>query len=784
MKARVKLLSIAFLISFFGKSVFAGHGLPIVNLTYTIGTTGITIAGFSDAATCGNGPYWMEAKVGCSPAAFTSAMPGCLQSYLASWNPSNGTSYNAYPYYQSLLNLPGYGPATGWYDDCNLEPYNNVFIPFADLCPGKAYYFAVREVVSNTGSAAGIGAWSAPVSFTVPGTLTPTTSCTPGYILQNPNTSPSMPACSAVALSIVFPTPGTGCGEKVVAPAGCHHYITDTITWLGPGNVVIAVNVTSVSVTAPGTYTVVLRDHDSIDVNYYSGICAANPCPFNNTSTVYSQSPDASFTPMSSVVCQGASINFNSLPVGTHMWSVGPPDGVTILTPNIYNPVMQFDSAGVFTIIHQVTLPGGCVDIRQTTVTVTSGITASVAATNAGCNSSIAGGSATVTVTSPGSGFTYAWSPSGGNGPVASGLSTGIYSVVISSPSGCTTTKTVQVSSTPPPVIDSIEVTQPTCYGGQNGSLTVDFHSGTAPFSYAWSNGGTAQTATAVGVGSYTVTITDAGGCTQTATASVSQPAKISTSISADVYSGCEDLSVTFTASNSYTYLWNFGDNTTASGNPVTHTYQDSGKFNVYVSMTDANGCIADTLLKNFIEVYPIPVADFTTPSFTVSIVNPVINFQNTSSLAATYNWNFGDTASSSQNISNLVNPLHSYNNIGTYIVGLTATSSHGCVDTVYKPVQIDPDFEFFIPNAFTPNNDGNNDTFMPGGIGLSDKNYTMEIFDKWGQQMYSTDSISKGWDGTQRGKAVPPGIYVYKITVQDYKGKIRPYTGHITLIR
>jgi gliding motility-associated-like protein len=114
-------------------------------------------------------------------------------------------------------------------------------------------------------------------------------------------------------------------------------------------------------------------------------------------------------------------------------------------------------------------------------------------------------------------------------------------------------------------------------------------------------------------------------------------------------------------------------------------------------------------------------------------------------------------------------------------------TNVTGCVDVITKEVVINP---FYIPNAFTPNGDGNNEYFfdantMAGGYDLDVQSFKITIFNRWGQSVYEADTYTKYWDGTDPdGNKVPEGVYVYKIEVTTKNSKKHLFNGTVTLLR
>jgi gliding motility-associated-like protein len=110
-----------------------------------------------------------------------------------------------------------------------------------------------------------------------------------------------------------------------------------------------------------------------------------------------------------------------------------------------------------------------------------------------------------------------------------------------------------------------------------------------------------------------------------------------------------------------------------------------------------------------------------------------------------------------------------------------------GCVDTATVSIEVDETLEFFVPNTFTPNGDGNNDQLMVYGNGLTYLNF--EIYNRWGELVFQTNDPNVGWDGTYKGEQAPPGVYVYQVKA-SFGNFVNLPNGHpykkgsITLIR
>ncbi|MBN8556831.1 MAG: gliding motility-associated C-terminal domain-containing protein, partial [Burkholderiales bacterium] len=152
--------------------------------------------------------------------------------------------------------------------------------------------------------------------------------------------------------------------------------------------------------------------------------------------------------------------------------------------------------------------------------------------------------------------------------------------------------------------------------------------------------------------------------------------------------------------------------------------------------------------------------------------------FLNNSVNAATHYWTFGDGSNSS-----ILEPQHTYPGKGEYLVTLHVSSNDGCKDSLTMPVEIKPVFTIYIPNAFTPDGNGTNDFFTAKGQEITE--FRMMIFNRWGELIFETDNIEKGWDGRANGgdDIAQDGVYVYKIEVRDFRNKYYDYMGHVTLL-
>lgn len=122
------------------------------------------------------------------------------------------------------------------------------------------------------------------------------------------------------------------------------------------------------------------------------------------------------------------------------------------------------------------------------------------------------------------------------------------------------------------------------------------------------------------------------------------------------------------------------------------------------------------------------------------------------------------------------------FQDAGSFPVTLMVKNQYGCTDSITKVVVVEPEFTLYIPNAFSPNADGLNEVFIAQGEGI--ENFKMEIFDRWGENIFNSDNLYAGWDGTYKGRICKVDTYVWRITVSASKTIKKVITGTVTLIR
>jgi gliding motility-associated-like protein len=373
------------------------------------------------------------------------------------------------------------------------------------------------------------------------------------------------------------------------------------------------------------------------------------------------------------------------------------------------------------------------------------------------------------------------------------------YHVVVKDGKGCSSAPLVIKVIVNPPlkVTGSNDVNL--CIGDSTKLTATGSGGNGGPYTYTWSPAligtGNVVTVKPSVTTTYTVTIKDNCG-TPAALDSIKVTINASPVVkfSGGPLSGCTPVKTNFKDSSSVTggvitsWKWDFGDGSQSDSKDPTHIFSTTGTttsvYSVTLTVKSSNGCISVLKKDKLIHVYPMPVANFDAP-FSTSILNPVVHFTNNSVGAISWDWDFGDSLCvPANNVSTQFSPNHTYSDIGRYYVKLFVKNSGGCTDSAFHWIDIDPQFVIFIPNAFTPNGDGDNDVFYAKGEYIND--FEMRIFDRWGNMIYYADNINKPWNGKKNnvGEIEQQDVYVYQITIKDNKDKRHKYVGTVTLVK
>lgn len=286
-----------------------------------------------------------------------------------------------------------------------------------------------------------------------------------------------------------------------------------------------------------------------------------------------------------------------------------------------------------------------------------------------------------------------------------------------------------------------------------------------------------------VGPGTYTITNVIADGCGDEASFDVTVNALPNVSFSSDVNSGCATLPVNFynTGDDGVSCIWDFGEGTASTCGDVSYSFENPGEFDVTLTVTDANGCTNALTGYDYISVFEVPNAAFSFGPQPATTINTEINFTDLSTDADNWEWTFGELGNSNTQHPTYLFPAEE----GSYDVSLKVTNDYGCVDSTSQRVIISEQYLIYVPNTITPDGDAFNEVFKPYFNGINIYNYTLTIYNRWGEVMFVSHDPSVGWNGTYGGEVVPTGVYVWHIVTDELTSDKKIDTkGHVTVLK
>lgn len=383
--------------------------------------------------------------------------------------------------------------------------------------------------------------------------------------------------------------------------------------------------------------------------------------------------------------------------------------------------------------------------------------------------------------------YTYLWS-SGQTSPKITGLAAGNYSVKISDASGCVVEKQFSLANQPGLRIEVLEARPVSCSGVEDGGVSLKITESKGSYSISWSDGvKDLLQRKNLKAGTYTITATDESGCSASTSVTVEETAKIQARIETALDVDCATGKTTGVAwvsiqggKDPYTIKWNPSASNTREIN-----FSTAGV--IKVTVTDALGCTVGTETKVDFPTSNTQGArlDFQfrklviTNDPEVQVKEEILFESDIAEEIIAWEWEFGDGEKSTEK-----DPVHVFSKVGEFEVKLTGYDLFGCSTVETNLVQVTSPTEFIvIPNAFTPNGDGLNDTFIPKLKSIS--SFQMEVYNTWGEILFSTNTPeSKGWDGTYKGQLAPAGNFLFNITYTTLDGQVAKRTGGVTLIR
>lgn len=633
--------------------------------------------------------------------------------------------------------------------------------PLPPVDAGSNLNICAGSSVSLNGSGAVSYSWSPAGSLSNPSISNPVASpaATTTYTLTGTSslgciaTDTMSVTLNGAAVMASGPTTICNGGNTTLTASGTTGYLWSPSASLSNDTISnpVATPTTTTTYTVIGTSGVGCADTAYVTVT-------VNPLPVINAGATVS-------------ICNGTTTTLNGSGALSYLWS---PAG-TLSNANIPNPVSSATTTTVYTLTG--TDANGCSNTDTVSVLVKPAPPA-----DAGANTSICSGTST-TLNGTG-GVSYSWSPATGlsnpsiSNPVASPATNTSYTVTVTGSNGCTNTDVVTISVNPSPTVTaSADVV--IC----NGSSTVLNATSTGATGYAWSpSAGLSSTTIANPTASpsvttsYVVTAYNASGCFDMDTVVVTINTTMTLATATVVPETCGNGNGSITAgavtggTTPYTYTINGGS---AQSSP-TFTNLTAGTYTITV--TDAGGCSASQT-ANVNLVLGVNASFTANPGSGVSPLT--VDFNNTSSGASNYIWDFGDGTA----MSNSSNPTHVFTANGSYTVILVAyNGSAACADTATYVIDVFDQVVTVVPNVFTPNGDGYNDMFVIQTVGV--KTLEGTIYDRWGKKIATFgDSPSSGWDGKINGKVAADGTYYYILKAIGFDGKEYDEKGYLQLL-
>jgi len=520
----------------------------------------------------------------------------------------------------------------------------------------------------------------------------------------------------------------------------------------------------SIDVTSCGTYHLKFVIADAGDCRYSSAVLLSQ----GGLTCEASQSPQttASVIPVTCGNNGTATLNVQNYSGNiTYFWQ---PTGQTTssisnLAPGTYTCTLGFLLPCPFTQTISVNVPDdNAFNISATTQ-------------NSYCNTP--SGIATVTV----SGGTLPYSipiwntvPQQNTNSVDS-LLPGIYTVSMSDATGCNLTSTVTIGNTTPAIIFNNEIIQSTC-GSSNGTIRIDSISGgVAPYNYYWNTTPILFNQQLNGpAGTYSLTITDANNCliNRVFTITNSDSLLASTIISNESCNLANGSIHVDIVNGVAPYQWNWSNGTVNQDSLIG---LDEGQYSVNIQ--DATGCSFSEQISLTNNNYLFNGSPFTVPA------QPKINEAFQLGIDVTNGWQVNQIL--------INNELQFFNDslidllvseMGSFDAVFYLSNSYGCIDTVNYQFEINDELTLYIPNTFVPNKTAINNTWKVYGTLI--KTISIAIYNRWGELVFESTDIEKGWDGTFSSKNCQEDTYVYKVSAEDFFGNQKQYSGHLNLIR
>ncbi len=557
---------------------------------------------------------------------------------------------------------------------------------------------------------------------------------------------------AATTLTVNSQVHQTGCGVntgsiEVTVTGGTNNY---NYNWmpasLGTGTLVVNL--------APGVYTLIVTDASGCSKTEFYTINSING-PIV-TSTITNESCITKCDGIIDISITGGNPSY------TVNWSNGA--SATLQLANV--------CAGNYSVL--VTDAANCSTVRNFSITTNPAIAFSApTAISPKCNNDC-NGSLNILPINGNPAFTYVWNPVASNSPTLSGLCANIYSVLVTDTKGCSATQSFTLVN-PSKITVAATITNASCSSVADGAIDMTINGGTPPNTFAWTpNVAITEDLTNVLFGPYTFTVTDANGCAKDTALQINANVVV-IAVAGNDTSFCQNGTALLNGSNStggVTYQWFNLPNPIAISNNLITTATPTIGLNTYV-LVATNGLCIDVDSIN-VTSNTLPVVD-AGPSVSIPLGATItVGGSPTSAAATSFTWLPSFTLSDAS----ISNPVAITTITTVYTVSIT--DANGCTNSDSMTVNIYP--KIIIPNGFSPNADGKNDTWMIDYINLFPDN-EVEVYNRWGEQLFYSKGYPTPWNGLYKNKELPVGTYYYIINL-NHPEYPEPYTGPLTIFR
>ncbi len=540
-----------------------------------------------------------------------------------------------------------------------------------------------------------------------------------------------------------------------------------TYQWFKDDVLISGATSATYTATQPGTY----------NVNISNSTCSSSA----TAAAVITQGvpPSGFITPATASICPGKSVTLTAITASggtTYQWFF---NGTLINGANA--SVYTATQTGNYSVIF---FNGACNGAALNIVSVTPSVLINFNAAVTGPTCTTATGSIAINNVTGGGGSNYSYSKDNGATFQASnafaGLPVSTYQVVVKDTAGCISNpKPVVVAPFVSTLAATATKTDARC-GGQNGAVTVQATGGAPGYTYSLDNGAyqTANTFINVTVGSHKVTVKDQGGCVFDVAFVIAQTGVAPNLLVASPINICPGFTVnlqapSLTSGSDTGLVYSYWRDSAATMALTTPGSVGAGTY--YVKGTTAAGCFV---------IKPVTVVLYTVVAGTITPTGPASicvgeSFLLTASTGTSYRWYRNDTLILGANTAG-----YKATQSGLYTVFISnGTCFTRASDSIRLEVRDCPETKVFVPTAFTPNKNGVNDVLRPVFYSVGELHY-FRIYNRWGQRVFETNIIGKGWDGAINGTPQPTETYSWMLECVTKNGDIIKQSGRSLLIR